>query len=50
MVLEYCRDGDLNNYIKRKGRLEEPEAITILRQIAKGFAVTLVLSKGTPSQ
>lgn len=48
MVLEYCKDGDLHRLIKKKKRLTEEEALNILKQIVKGFAVILDLTLGAP--
>lgn len=37
IVTEYCEDGDLRNFIKRKRRVGEVEALKILRDIMNGF-------------
>lgn len=37
IVTELCEDGDLRNYIKKKKRLPEVEAIKILKDILNGF-------------
>ena len=37
IVTEYCEDGDLRNFIKRKRRVSEAEALKILRDIMNGF-------------
>jgi serine/threonine protein kinase len=39
LVLEYCSGRTLEDYIKRKKRLSEEEAVKILRQIINGVAV-----------
>jgi len=39
MFLEYCMDGDLKEYLKKKkgGSLSEPEAIKFFKHIVEGF-------------
>lgn len=39
MFLEYCHDGDLKEYLKKKEgrRLSEPEAFVFFRHIVEGF-------------
>ena len=37
MILEYCNEGDLKNYLKKKGKLAESEAVDILIQILNGY-------------
>lgn len=39
MILNYCKDGDLEHYIRQKERrvLEEDEAVFFLKQISSGF-------------
>jgi len=39
MFLEYCHDGDLKEYLKKKEgkRLAEPEALIFFRHIVEGF-------------
>lgn len=39
MFLEYCMDGDLKEYLKRKknNMLSEPEAILFFKHIVEGF-------------
>lgn len=39
MFLEYCMDGDLKEYLKKKkgNFLSEPEAITFFKHIVEGF-------------
>lgn len=39
MFLEYCMDGDLKEYLKKKdgNRLSEQEALMFLRHIVEGF-------------
>lgn len=44
LMLEYCNEGDLMQYLKKKGRLTEEEAIEMLIQILNAFK-TLVKSK-----
>jgi serine/threonine protein kinase len=37
--MEYCKDGDLKKYLKKKERegLPEAEVIMIMKQIVKGY-------------
>lgn len=35
-VMEYCLGGDLKNYLRNK-KINEEEAIKIIKQICKGF-------------
>lgn len=44
LILEYCNEGDLMDFIKNKGRLVEEEAIEFFIQILNGFR-TLTKSK-----
>lgn len=44
LVLEYCNEGDLAAYVKRKKQLTEDEAVEFLVQILHGFR-TLVKNK-----
>jgi serine/threonine protein kinase len=37
IITEYCDQGDLNNYIKSKGRLNEDEALKILKHLLLGL-------------
>lgn len=37
LVTQYCADGDLKSYVKKKGHLTETEAIYFLKQIMSGF-------------
>lgn len=37
IIMQYCPDGDLTNYLQRKGPLPEHEALIILVQIMSGF-------------
>lgn len=37
IVTEYCGDGDLNSYLKKKKKVPENEAIEFLREIVSGF-------------
>lgn len=40
MFLEYCRDGDLKDVLKKNGGiLSESEAVVYFRQIVEGFKV-----------
>jgi serine/threonine protein kinase len=39
MMLEYCNGGNLQDYIEKKGRIAEKEAILIFKQILNGIAV-----------
>ena len=41
MMLEYCNGGSLQDYIDRKTRLSEKEAILIFKQILNGIAVEI---------
>ncbi len=43
-MLEYCNEGDLAAYVKRKKQLTEDEAVEFLVQILHGFR-TLVKNK-----
>ena len=39
IIMEYCKDGDLKKYLKRRERegLPEPEVLSIMKQITKGY-------------
>lgn len=37
LVMEYCKDGNLYNYVKSKGPLPEAEAVEIFKQILNGY-------------
>lgn len=37
LILEYCNEGDLNDYLKQKGYLTEDEAVEFLLQILNAF-------------
>lgn len=37
VFLEYCEGGDLEKYIKSRGRIPEEEALQLFYQIVKGF-------------
>ena len=37
IVSEFCNGGDLKDYITKKGKLPESEAIEIIRDVLKGF-------------
>lgn len=37
LILEYCNDGDLETYVKKRRYLTEEEAIEILCEIVNGF-------------
>lgn len=39
MMVEYCNGGSLQDYIDRKGRITEKEAILIFKQILNGIGV-----------
>jgi serine/threonine-protein kinase ULK/ATG1 len=42
MVLEYCEDGDLKNYLsKKKEGLSEAEALTFMRHLMHGYSTLL---------
>lgn len=43
LILEYCNEGDLNEYLKQKKYLTEDEAVEFLLQIFNAFK-TLVFS------
>ena len=43
LILEYCNEGDLGDYLKQKGYLTEDEAVEFLLQILNAFK-TLVLA------
>jgi serine/threonine protein kinase len=43
MMIEYCNGNTLQNYIERKGRIPEKEAILIFKQILNGIAVSIKL-------
>jgi serine/threonine protein kinase len=36
MVTEYCKEGDLQKYIKSKGKIPEPETAYLFKQIVEG--------------
>lgn len=42
-VMEYCAGGTLSGHLKKRGRLQESEALTILVQILKGYYEMLKL-------
>ncbi|CAD8106978.1 unnamed protein product [Paramecium sonneborni] len=44
IITEFCDSGDLNNYIKKKGRIDESEAIRILQSVVS--AVNEMNQKG----
>ncbi|CAD8140140.1 unnamed protein product [Paramecium pentaurelia] len=37
IITEFCDSGDLNNYIKKKGRIDESEAIRILKAVVSAL-------------
>lgn len=37
LILEYCNEGDLKQYLEKKGKLSEEEAVDILIQILNAF-------------
>ena len=37
MFLEYCKDGDLKQFLKKQGKLGEDKALDLLIQIIRGF-------------
>jgi serine/threonine protein kinase len=37
LVLDYCEDGDLNQYLKNGGAMQEGDAIDAIKQLALGF-------------
>ena len=39
LVIQYCNNGDLENYLKKMGKLSEDEAVYFLMQIMNGFQV-----------
>lgn len=39
LILQYCNNGDLEQYVKKKHHLMEEEAIYFLKQIMNGFRV-----------
>lgn len=39
IVMEYCRHGDLEMYLKKKKRLTESEAVECLRQITEALGM-----------
>jgi len=42
-VLEYCNGKTLEEYLKKKKKIPEEEAVAILRQIINGLAVFIIL-------
>lgn len=42
-ILEYCSGGTLSSYLKKRGKIPEAEALTILIQILKGYHEMLKL-------
>lgn len=42
ILTEFCNGGDLEEYIRKKGKLREDEAREFLRQILNGFRVPVV--------
>ena len=39
LVIQFCNNGDLENYLKKMGKLSEDEAVYFLMQIMNGFQV-----------
>ena len=39
LIMEYCNGGTLENLIKRRGGLEESNAVTLLKEIILGLGV-----------
>lgn len=39
LVLEYCNEKDMSQYLAKRGRLDETEAIEFLRQLVEAFKV-----------
>jgi len=37
IITEYCDSGDLNNLIKKRGRLEESDALRLMTDILQGI-------------
>lgn len=37
LITEYCDSGDLSNRIKKRGRIDEQEAVRILKDIVAGL-------------
>ena len=37
IVTEFCEEGDLRGYLKKKKRLSEVDALNFLKDIMKGF-------------
>jgi serine/threonine protein kinase len=46
ILTEFCNGGDLEEYIKKKGRLSEDEAREFLKQILNGFRVPVYTIPG----
>jgi len=42
-ILEYCSGGTLTSYLKKRGKIPEAEALTIITQILKGYHEMLKL-------
>lgn len=41
IVQELCTGGDLRKIMDKKGKIPEPEAVEMLKQICNGFVVML---------
>jgi serine/threonine-protein kinase ULK/ATG1 len=39
IITEFCNEGDLENFLKKREKLPEEEAIAIFRDIVNGFRV-----------
>ena len=37
VVVQYCKDGDLEKYLEKHKKIDEPEAVFYLKQIMSGF-------------
>ncbi len=43
LILEFCNEGDLSEYLKQKGYLTEDEAVEFLLQILNAFKTLVIL-------
>ncbi len=43
LFLEYCEGGDLQNYVSKRGRLHEQEALSLFFQILRAFCTIVRL-------
>lgn len=46
MLMEYCKDGDLEQEVRRNKFLPENDAVIILKQILNGLAVKIYIYSG----